>query len=308
MPLSSRSSLILLIPPLMWAANAVVGHYAVPLIPPMLFNLLRWVAVAMILLPVAGWCLKPSSELWRHWKRYMVLGFLAVSLYNSFQYLALHTSSAINVTLIAASMPVWMIVVGALFFKTPATPKKLVGAAASVLGVLIVLSRGDLTALQRFHFVPGDIYILIAIMGWSTYSWLLTRTKAPEKIRNDWAAMLLSQVAFGLIFSSIFSVAEAVVDPQPVVWGWPLIIVLIFVAIGPAILAYRYWGEGVRLVGPTVAGFFANLTPLFTALMSAAFFAEYPQGYHLLAFALIVAGIWLSSTQAKPKMDPAPGQ
>lgn len=298
---NQRGSLILLIPPLMWAGNAVVGHYAVPLIPPMLFNFLRWALVAVMLLPVAGWCLKPSSGLWQHWKRYTVLGFLAVSLYNSFQYLALHTSSAINVTLIAASMPVWMIIVGALFFKTPATPKKLVGAAASVLGVLIVLSRGDLTTLQKFQFVPGDIYILLAIVGWSIYSWLLTQTKSPEKIRNDWAAMLLAQVAFGLVFSGIFSVAEAFYDPQPVVWGWPLAAVLIFVAIGPAILAYRYWGEGVRRVGPTMAGFFANLTPLFTALMSAAFFAQYPQPYHLLAFALIVAGIWLSSGTPKPK-------
>ena len=70
---------------------------------------------------------------------------------------------------------------------------------------------------------------------------------------------------------------------------------LVFVAIGPAVLAYRCWATGVQRVGPNVAGFFANLTPLFAALLSAAFLGELPQVYHALAFGLIVGGIVVSS-------------
>jgi drug/metabolite transporter (DMT)-like permease len=279
----------------MWAANAVIGHYAVDLIPPMLFNFLRWAIVLVILLPIAGWCLSPKSGLWAHWKRYMVLGFLAVSLYNSFQYLALHTSSPINVTLIAASMPVWMIVIGAAFYRTPATWLKFLGAAASISGVLVVLSRGDPAALAGLQFVPGDIYILIAVIGWSIYSWMLAKTTAPEKIKSSWSALLLAQVFFGLMWSAVFTVTEAAINPQPTVLGWPLLLVLLFVAVGPAILAYRFWGEGITRVGPTVAGFFANLTPLFTAVMSSAFLGQHPEPFHMAAFLLIVGGIWLST-------------
>ena len=68
-----------------------------------------------------------------------------------------------------------------------------------------------------------------------------------------------------------------------------------FVAVGPAVVAYRFWGLGVQQAGPAMAGFFANLTPVFAALLSAAFLGELPQAYHALAFALIVAGIWASS-------------
>ena len=70
---------------------------------------------------------------------------------------------------------------------------------------------------------------------------------------------------------------------------------LLFIAIGPALVAYRCWGIGVQRAGPAVAGFFSNLTPLFAALLSAAFLGESPSGYHAVAFALIVGGIVVSS-------------
>jgi drug/metabolite transporter (DMT)-like permease len=83
-----------------------------------------------------------------------------------------------------------------------------------------------------------------------------------------------------------------------IVWGWPLVAALAFIAIGPAVLAYRCWGIGVQRAGPTVAGFFANLTPLFAALLSAAFLGQAPHAYHAAAFALIVGGIVVSSRRA----------
>ena len=71
-----------------------------------------------------------------------------------------------------------------------------------------------------------------------------------------------------------------------------------YIAAGPAVTAYAAWGTGVGLAGPAVAGFFINLTPLFTALLSAAFLGEPPQLYHALAFVLIVWGIVMSSRRA----------
>jgi len=293
--MSLSTILILLVPPLMWAGNAIVGHYAADLVPPMLFNLVRWMLVFIILLPMAGWVLKSDSPIWRRWKFFLIMGFLSVSLYNSFQYLALHTSSPINVTLIAAGMPVWMILVGALFFKAPATLMNFLGATSSIAGVLLVLSRGDPSALLAFKFVPGDLYILIAILGWSIYSWMLSGMGEPQSVRKDWAALLLVQVFFGLFGAALFTAVETVAFPQEIKMGWPLLLILIYVALGPAILAYRAWGEAVQRVGPTITGFFANLTPLFAAVMSSIFLGEYPQVYHLIAFVLIVGGIWLSA-------------
>ncbi|WP_334135236.1 DMT family transporter [Tepidimonas sp.] len=301
--LNASTIVLLTVPPLLWAGNAVVGRWAATVIPPITFNWLRWVLAALILLPLAGWVLRPSSPLWAHWRRFALLGLLAVAGYNMLQYLALHTSNALNVTLVASSMPVWMMLVGRLFFGAPVLRRQLAGAALSLTGVLVVLAQGEWARLLALRLVPGDAWMLAAAFTWACYSWLLTRRAEPPEIRNDWAAFLLAQTVFGLVSASALTglewlwlgVAAPADMPTTIYWSPTLVAVLLFVAIGPSIIAYRCWGEGVQRAGPTVAGFFTNLTPLFAAVLSSLLLGEPPHPYHGAAFALIVAGIVVSS-------------
>jgi len=296
--LNFRTALLLLAPPLLWAGNAVVGRLVHDLVPPITLNFLRWALAFVFMLPLAGWLLKPGSRLWPEWKRFAVLGLLGVGCYNALQYLALQTSTPLNVTLVASSTPVWMLAIGALCFGQRISRRQVLGALLSIAGVLLVLSRGQWALLVQIRLVPGDVYVLLATLAWAFYSWMLARPKEPPEIRNDWAAFLMAQMVFGLGWSGLFSAGEWALTDAHIVWGWPLAAALLYVAIGPAILAYRCWGVGVQRVGPNIAGFFSNLTPLFAALMSAAFLGELPQSYHGIAFLLIVGGIVVSSRRA----------
>jgi len=293
--LSFQTAAMLTIAPVLWAGNAVVGRLVNGLMPPATLNFMRWALAFLILLPLAGWVLRRDSGLWQHWRRFAVLGLLGVGCYNALQYLALNTSSALNVTLVAASVPVWMIGIGALFFGQRVTQRQLAGAVLSIAGVLVVLSRGDWQMLAQVRLVPGDLYVLLATVLWSFYSWLLIRPGDPPKIRGNWAAFLLAQIVMGLGWSALFTAGEWAAGGAHIQWGWPLAAALVYVAVGPAVVAYRCWGMGVQRVGPTIAGFFSNLTPLFAALMSAAFLGELPHLYHVAAFVLIVGGILVSS-------------
>src|SRR3569833_853952 len=146
--------LMLLLPPLLWAGNAVVGRMVHALVPPITLNFLRWAIAFLILLPLAGSIFRRGSGLARQWRRFALLGLLGVGLYNALQYLALQTSSPINVTLVAASMPVWMLLIGRLFFAAPVSGKQMVGALLSIAGVLFVLSRGEWRQLLALRLVP----------------------------------------------------------------------------------------------------------------------------------------------------------
>jgi drug/metabolite transporter (DMT)-like permease len=279
----------------MWAGNAVVGRLVHTLIPPLTLNFFRWILAFAILLPLAGWVLRTGSGLWSHWRRFALLGLLGMGCYNSLQYLALKTSTALNVTLVATSSPRWMLAIGALAFGVRVTRVQVLGALLSMVGVCVVLGRGEWAQLLQLRLVPGDMFVLLATALWAVYSWLLSQRAEPDAIRNDWAAFVMSQVVYGLFWSGLFAGSEwALTDPR-IVWGWPLVAALVFVAVGPSVVAYRCWNIGIQRAGPAVAGFFSNLTPLFAALMSAAFTGELPQPYHALAFGLIVAGIVVSS-------------
>lgn len=295
-PLTLRTAALLTLPPLLWAGNAVVGRLVAVLVPPITLNFLRWALALLILLPLGGWVLRPGSGLWPHWRRFALLGLLGVGMYNALQYLALRTSTPLNVTLVASSMPLWMLALGRLFFGARVTRAQLLGALLSMAGVAVVLARGDLAHLAELRLVQGDMYVLAATLAWAWYSWLLARQGVePAAIRHDWAAFLLAQIVFGLGWSGLAVGAEWALTDAHIDWGWPLVAALVYVAVGPAVLAYRCWGLGVQRAGPALAGFFSNLTPVAAAVMSALFLGEPPRLYHALAFALIVAGIVVSS-------------
>lgn len=306
-PLTWGTVALLSLPPLLWAGNAVVGRLVHEMVPPVLLNLLRWSLAFALLLPLAAGVLRPSSALWRQWRHFALLGLLGIGLYNTFQYMALQTSTPLNVTLVGSSMPLWMLALGTLFFGVRVSRRQAMGALLSMLGVLLVLSRGQWSALLAFRLVPGDLLMLLATLSWSLYSWLLvgtarassvppSATGTPDGLSNHWAHFLMAQVVFGLGWSSLLAGGEwALGQHAPVVWSLPLVLALLFIAVGPALIAYRCWGLGVQRVGPAVAGFFTNLTPLFAALLSAAFLGEVPHWYHAGAFALIVGGIVVSS-------------
>lgn len=306
--LSPSALFFLTLPPLLWAGNAVVGRMVGPLVPPMAFNLMRWSLAFALLAPFAGRVLRPGGPLWPQWRRFAVLGLLGTSGYNALNYLALHTSTAINVTLVGASTPVWMLLIGRLFFGQRIAARQLLGALLSIAGVLLVLSRGEWAVLAQFRLVPGDFYVLAASIGWAVYCWMLMHpTPESAALRADWPGFLLAQMAFGLLWSTLFTTSEQLLTPAPVQWGWPLAAALAYVAIGPSLIAYGSFGAGLQRAGPHVAAHFINLTPLFTALLSAIFLGEPPTIFHALAFVLIVLGIGLSGGQ-QPAQERAPAQ
>ncbi|MFN3305401.1 MAG: DMT family transporter [Roseateles sp.] len=299
MKLTPRLALLLTLPPLLWAGNAVVGRVVRHDIPPLMLNALRWGLAFLLLAPLARRLLLHPREALSRWRGLAWLGLLGMGCYNALQYLALHTSSPLNVTLITASMPVWMLGVGAVFYGVRPTRRQLAGSALSLAGVALVIARGDPAALLAVHFVPGDLLMLLAIFSWAIYSWMLARPapglRPGERPDWNWAEALMAQLMFGVVFSSVSAGVEHVVAPAAIHWSPALVAALVYVAVGPSLIAYRCWGLGVAEAGPALAGFFVNLTPVFAALISAALLGQWPAWYHGAAFALIAAGIVVSS-------------
>jgi drug/metabolite transporter (DMT)-like permease len=290
--LDPSALLLLTLPPLFWASNAIIGRLVVGSIAPLALNNLRWLVAGLLLLPFAVRPLMRHAALIRaRWRMLALMGFLAIGCYNSLQYLALQTSTPMNVTLIGSSGPIFILLIGSWFFNERMTARQLAGGTVSMAGVLVVLAHGQLDLLLSLHINGGDLYMLLATLCWSVYTWLLRRHRPPGL---PLALMLFVQIAFGVVLFAPLVIAEALSGVTVMHWSWQNGAIVLYVAIFPALLSYFCWDRGVARVGAQLPVFFTNLTPVFAAIMSAFWLGDLPQPYHLVGLVLIIAGIRLA--------------
>jgi len=292
-PLDSASLVLLVLPPLLWASNAIVGRQVVGSIGPLTLNALRWLLAGLILLPFAWGALKRQRSLIRqHWRWIAAMGFFGIGCYNALQYQGLQTSTVLNITLIASSGPVSILLVGAWFFNEPMRPAQVFGAILSLSGVIWVILRGDFGRIAHIGAAPGDLFMLVATVCWSFYTWILRRHRPPGM---PMVALMWLQMAFGLVLILPVTIVEVLLGHAPTEWSGRTALVALYVALFPALLAYFCWDRAVERVGAQLPVFFTNLTPVFAAVMSVIWLGEAPQIYHGVGLALILLGIRFAS-------------
>jgi len=289
--------LFLLVPPIFWAGNAVVGRMAAGTIPPLTLNFVRWFLALLLLLPFVWTKFKQDWPLLKkHWRLMAITAFLSITTYNALQYLALTTSSAINITLITSAGPIFTLLIGRLFFGASISRSATIGAVISIFGVAWVLVRGDLDHVASIKFVPGDLFMLVAVALWALYAWVLRKRPQSISIYSAFAA----QIMLGSLFAFPMMLAELSFGSYaPIQLSGKLLAILLYVVTCPALLAYICWQQAVARTGTELPMFFQNLTPIFAALLSVALLGEHPEGYHVVALALIVLGILLANRKQK---------
>jgi len=293
--LTPSTTALLIAPPLFWAGNAVLARALVGEFPPLALSFWRWALAFVLIIPFA------ATSIWRyrsviraHLPLLMWTSLLGVGCYNSLQYLALQTSTAVNATLIGASGPIITLLVGAAFFSSAVVQRQWIGAAVSLLGVLWVIARGEPANLLRLHVATGDLIMLAAGVAWSVYTWLL-RTQRPPLPLTVFLAM---QIALGAVMILPFYVLEWIITQQTPAPTPTNFAVLTYVVLLPSLAAYYCWDRGVARVGAVLPMYFVNLTPVFAACFSWALLDDPIGTYHLFGGALILAGIYLSAEKS----------
>ena len=290
--LSPSTAALLVLPPLFWAGNAVVGRALVGHFPPLALSFWRWALAFAVLLPFAARSIHRHRHTLRaHWRILSVVAFLGVGCYNSLQYLALQTSGPVNATLIGASGPVAGLLIGAAFYRARVSHRQWTGAALSIAGVLWVIARGDLANVLDLRLAAGDMIMLLATVLWSFYTWLLRRHRPPLPM----TAFLAVQTGIGaLMILPAYLVEFALTQRAPETSASNLA-ALAYVALLPSIVAYYCWDRGVARAGAVLPMYFTNLTPVFAALLATFFLAEPIGLYPFIGGALILSGIHLAN-------------
>jgi drug/metabolite transporter (DMT)-like permease len=284
-----RAYLFLLLTTLLWGGNSVAGKLAVHHVSPMTLVLLRWALAVLIMLPI-GW--RTMKEDWpvvrRHWLLLGALGACGFTLFNAIFYTALAYTTAINVSIEQAAMPILIIAANFVFFRLRVNWAQLAGVVLTIVGVVLTACHGDPRQLFTLGVNFGDAIMLFAVVLYSGYSVGL-RLK-PEM---RWQSLMLALSVVALITSVPFFVWEIAADKVvvPDGSGWA---VIIYTAVGASVISQILYISGNELIGANRAGLFINLVPIFGTLLSVMIIGETFQLYQALALILVLGGIALA--------------
>ena len=281
---------------LFWAGNFMIGKFAsLTNIPPMSLVFFRWMLVWFILLPFTlKEIIKYKGVILNNLPLLFFLALTSVGLFNSFTYLALVHTQVINASLFNTAIP-GMIILLCFIFKIEKTNKfQIFGLILSVLGILSIITKLDLSILFSLDFNKGDLVMIGGVVTWGLYSSFL------KKKNFDLPLLTLVQIlcTFGLIFilpQFFYELAQG----QIIKFDINLAYILIFLALFPSIGSYYCWAGAVSIIGVNRAGIFLSLIPLFSTIMAILFFKEKFQFFHLIGAILIILGLFLSNREIK---------
>lgn len=276
---------------LFWAGNFVLGRAMHADIPPIAFNFLRWFTAGAILTPFAiGSLLDHRAVLRRHWRIMSVLAALGIAGFNSLSYSALGMTSNFNAAVMMSAVPVTIPIVDFLVNRERIRPVQALGIAVSLMGVLTILFQGDLERARAFRFGEGEVWMVVAVLVWAGYSVALRRR--PEGLPP--LAFLLALTWGGVLILSPVYAAEFVAKGG-VSLTWQSAVTILYVGAFASVGSYIFWNKGVAEVGPTRAGLFSHLMPVFSAGLAYVFLGEALAPYHAAGLGLILAGLLLTA-------------
>ncbi|WP_374419329.1 DMT family transporter [Chromobacterium sp.] len=280
------NSLFPMLAVLIWSANTVVSKAAAQALDPAAISFYRWLVAAVILTPL---CLRPLLRQWRAIRpwlgRFSVLAVLGMVMFQCLAYYAAHSTSATNMGVICALVPLLGLALSATAFRQPVGAHALFGVAVSLLGVCYLLGQGRPLSLLDGGVNHGDALMLIGSLSYALYGILLRRWAPPfGSWTNLYVQVLLAVLMLVPVALSAHSLA---VPPQGV--G-----LVAFAGIASSVLAPYLWMRGIQRLGSERTAIFMNLLPLFTALIASALLGETIHDYHWLGGGLILLGVSLS--------------
>lgn len=275
-----------------WGGTFIAGRMLALEVPPFSAAFLRFVWASLFL---SGYLLvrraaPPFSLSLSQWAGFLVLGATGIFSYNAFFFSGLKHIPASRASLIIASNPAMIALFSSLIYKERLGMVRLGGIVLSVLGAVIVISKGNPAAVWNGTLGVGDALILGCVASWVAYSLVgkkMMKTVSPE-------AAVAYSCLLGTLLLSVPASAEGVwkhlFEYKLSVWAN-----LFYLGFFGSFLGFRWYYEGIRAIGPARAGVFINLVPLSAVLMGAWFLGERIEASLIVGAFLICLGVGLTN-------------
>ena len=283
--------LLLWLVPLLWSSNYIIARLADGVIAPHALALGRWALAALILLPwVAPGLWARRALALAEWKHLLVLGSLGMVICGAWVYVAGRSTSSTNIALIYAVTPMSIAAASAWVLHERLSAAQWVGAALALLGLLLVIAKGDFGQLLNVQFSAGDLWITATAASWTAYSVLLKRWPSALGPGERLVAIIMG----ALLVLLPATLAEAVLSATPDI-GLKAGGLVLLAAVLPGVLSYGAYSLLQREIGAGRTALMLYLAPVYGALLAWLVLGEVPGWHHLAGAALILPSIWLAT-------------
>ena len=279
---------LLVLTTLCWGLNAVFARMAVGEISPMLLVSVRWLGTLVLLVIFAGKAIIADlPAIRRNFGYSFLLGTVGLGGFGTLIYYSAYTTTAVNIGIIQGAMPAIVLVGSYFFFRTPVSLLQICGVIVTILGVVLVSTRGEIERLMTLSFNTGDLLMLIAVLFYGSYTLGLRRKSDLSSI-----ALFASVVASAFVSTLPLTIYEfasgRTVWPGPQYWGLVGLIVLL-----PSFLSQICFITSVKLIGPARSGVFINLVPIFASFFAVVLLEEAFELFQGLSLLLVLSGIYI---------------
>jgi drug/metabolite transporter (DMT)-like permease len=286
-----------IIPTAIWSGNFVIARGLNEVISPVNLAFFRWATAVLFFLPFA---LKPLIKeihiVKENFFYFAVTAFLGVTVFNTLIYTAGRTTTATNLSLIAITFPVLIVIISRIVFKEKITINKIAGILLVVFGIVLLITKGDFNVLKNLSFALGDLIMLAAAVVFAIYSILLK--KKPEKMNIF--AFQLALFFMGLVFLFPFFLYENIGQSFVVPEKGTLFSIL-YLGIFASLTAFVLWNKAILIIGPSKAAMIYYVLPLFSGLLAFIFLGEEIGRIHFFSFFLILSGIIIANREFKKR-------
>lgn len=270
-----------------WSGNFIIARGLSDTIPPVSLAFWRWVVAVVVFLPFASKLLIAERKILKDNLPYLcVTALLGITVFNTLIYFAGHTTTAINLSLISITFPVFIVILSRFVFGELITVNKGVGILLVATGILFLISNGKFSELLNISFAIGDLWMLLAAITFAVYSILLKRKPAQLSI---WT-LQLSTFILGLLFLTPFFIWEYLSAPSVEI-NSNVIGSILYVGIFASLVAFVLWSKAIETIGPTKSGMLYYTLPLFSMILASIFLGEAVTQVHFFSALLIVSGI-----------------
>lgn len=218
---------------------------------------------------------------------FLLLGLSGGSLYFFLEYTSLKITSAVNVGLISATVPIMSTAISLMLGKIRVGYKYYVGSVFAFLGVVLIVLNGK---WQITFSLFGDLLAILSSLLWAIYTVILTI------LEKKYSEVLISRRLFFYALLTIvgFVIFNADVSEFIALCEFSVLFSVLYLSLGASAICIVLWNISINKIGIVKTNNFLYLLPVVTLFCSVLFAIDEITIYSIFGSFLIFIGIYIS--------------